>query len=184
MDAPVHFAENKLTADKIPLSSLAGNAILIDVSKNALPNRDYLIHIKDIENWEKENGMIGENEIILFRTGYGTFYPDREQYFGTVKTGAEAIPDLHFPGISPAAATWLIKNRRIKAIGIDTPSLDFGQSKDFKAHQIILQENIPGFENLANLDSLPMKGFYIMALPMKIGGGSGAPLRIVAGIKK
>lgn len=184
LDAPVHFAEKKLTTDKIPLSRLTGNAIVIDVSKNALSNRDYLISIKDVEDWEKENGKIDSGTILLFKTGYGKYYPSREKYFGTAKKGIDAIPELHFPGIDPALATWLINNRMIKSIGLDTPSLDYGQSKDFKAHQILLGENIPGFENLANLDSLPAKGFYVVALPMKIGGGSGGPLRIVAGIKK
>jgi kynurenine formamidase len=183
LDAPIHFAENKLTADKIPLTSLTGNAIVIDVSKNALANRDYLVSILDVENWEKENGKIKDSTIILFRTGYGKFYPDREKYFGTAKKGMEAIPELHFPGIDPATAEWLIKNRKAKAIGLDTPSLDYGQSKDFKTHQVLLGDDKPGFENLANLDSLPAKEFYIVALPMKIGGGSGGPLRIIAGIK-
>ena len=156
---------------------------MIDVSKNALSNRDYLISIQDVENWEKENGKIDNGTILLFKTGYGQYYPDREKYFGTAKKGIEAISELHFPGIDPALATWLVKNRKIKSIGLDTPSLDYGQSKDFKAHQILLGENIPGFENVANLDSLPIKGSYIVALPMKIGGGSGGPLRIIAGIK-
>jgi kynurenine formamidase len=97
-------------------------------------------------------------------------------------TGEKAIPQLHFPGISPEAATWLVKTKKAKAVGLDTPSLDYGQSKDFMTHRILLGANIPGFENVANLDQLPYKGFEIIALPMKIGGGSGAPLRIAASI--
>jgi kynurenine formamidase len=117
------------------------------------------------------------------RTGYGKFYPDRAGYFGTTKRGLEAIPELHFPGIGPEAASWLMKNRKVKAMGLDTPSLDYGQSKDFQTHRVLLGENKPGFENLANLDQLPVKGAYIVALPMKIGGGSGGPLRIAAAVK-
>ncbi len=180
LDAPIHFAENKLTVDQLPLSSLTGNAVVIDVSRKALANRDYQVSIEDIENWEKENGRIFDNTIILFRTGYGQFYPDREKYFGTPKTGLEAIPELHFPGISPETTQWLIEKRNIKALGLDTPSMDYGQSKDFKTHRILLGSNKPGFENLANLDQLPSKGIYIVALPMKIAKGSGAPLRIIA----
>jgi kynurenine formamidase len=182
LDAPIHFAENKLTVDQLPLSSLTGNAVVIDVSRNALVNRDYQVSIENIENWEKENGRIPGNTIILFRTGYGQFYPDREKYFGTPKTGQEAIPELHFPGISPETTQWLVEKRNIKALGLDTPSMDYGQSKDFKTHQILLGRNKPGFENLANLDELPLKGLYIVALPMKIAKGSGAPLRIIATI--
>jgi kynurenine formamidase len=163
---------------------LSGNAVLIDVSKNALPNRDYQISIEDIEQWEEKNGTIEENTIILFKTGYGQFYPDRAKYFGSPKTGSIAIPELHFPGVAPETTQWLVSKRKIKALGIDTPSMDYGQSKDFKTHQILLGENKPGFENVAHLDQLPSTGIYVMALPMKIGKGSGAPLRIVAGISK
>jgi len=182
LDAPIHFAANKQTVDNIPLSSLTGKAVVIDVAVKAKPNRDYLISIADIENWEKENGKLPDSCIILFRTGYGKFYPDRLNYFGTAKTGMEAIPELHFPGIDPATIQWLLDNRTIKAVGLDTPSLDYGQSTDFKAHQVLLGANKPGFENVANLDVLPAKGIYIIALPMKIGKGSGGPLRIIAGI--
>jgi kynurenine formamidase len=180
LDAPIHFAKNKLTVDQLPLSSLTGYAVVIDVSPKALANRDYQVSIEDIENWEKENNRIPDNTIILFRTGYGQFYPDREKYFGTPKTGQEAIPELHFPGISPETTQWLVEKRNIKALGLDTPSIDYGQSKEFKTHQILLGNNKPGLENLANLGQLPLKGIYVVALPMNIAKGSGAPLRIIA----
>ncbi|MGR8998216.1 MAG: cyclase family protein [Gammaproteobacteria bacterium] len=180
LDAPIHFAENKLTVDQLPLSSLTGNAVVIDVSQKALANPDYQVSIEDIENWEKDNGKIPGDTMILFRTGYGQFYPDREKYFGTPKTGMEAIPELHFPGIAPETTQWLVEKRMVKALGLDTPSMDYGQSKEFKTHQILLGSNKPGFENLANLDQLPSKGIYVVALPMKIAKGSGAPLRIIA----
>jgi kynurenine formamidase len=182
LDAPIHFAENKQTVDQIPLEKLTGNAVLVDVSEKSLKNSDYLISIQDLEFWEEKNGEIEPNSIVLFRTGYGKFYPNRAKYFGTPLTGMEAIPQLHFPGIAPQAATWLIEKRKVKAVGLDTPSLDYGQSKDFKTHQILMGNNCPGFENLANLEKLPAKGSYIVALPMKIGQGSGAPLRIIANI--
>lgn len=182
LDAPIHFAKGKYTVDQLPLKSLTGKAVVIDVSKDALANRDYQISVADITNWEMENGKIENNTIILFKTGYGKYYPNRGDYFGTPKTGIEAIPELHFPGIDPKTTSWLIKERAIKAIGLDTPSLDFGQSTDFKTHQILMGSNKPGFENLANLDKLPATNIYVVALPMKIGKGSGAPLRIIAGI--
>jgi kynurenine formamidase len=183
LDAPIHFAAGKLTSDQIPLSSLTGNAVVIDISKQALASRDYLLSTDDLKNWEKKNGKIPDNSIVLVRTGYGAFYPDRLKYFGTSKKGAQAIPELHFPGISPEAADWLVKNRNIKAMGLDTPSLDRGQSKDFATHQVLMGANKPGFENLANLDKLPAKGIYVVALPMKIKGGSGGPLRIIASVQ-
>jgi len=182
IDAPIHFAKDHLTIDSIPLSSLSGRGIIVDVSEKALKNRDYLISVADLQDWEKANGEIKTGTIILFRTGYGQFYPNREKYFGSALTGEKAIPELHFPGISPEAAAWLVKTKKAKAVGLDTPSMDYGQSKDFMTHRILLGANIPGFENVAHLDQLPLKGFEIMALPMKIGGGSGAPLRIAASV--
>ncbi|HTS45325.1 MAG TPA: cyclase family protein, partial [Puia sp.] len=146
--------------------------------------RDYLVSIKDITDWEAEHGKIPEHSIVLLRTGYGKFYPDAKNYFGTDEKGAQAIPKLHFPGLDPAAAEWLVKERKIKAVGLDTPSIDYGQSKDFKSHQILCEANTPAFENLAKLDSLPAKGIYIIALPMKIKNGSGGPLRIIAWVKQ
>ncbi len=183
LDAPIHFAENKMTVDELPLSSLTGEAVVIDVSEKALANRDYLVSIADIENWEKTNGPLPENTIVLFKTGYGQYYPNREKYFGSPKTGPEAIPELHFPGIDPVTTEWLVTKRKIKALGLDTPSIDYGQSKDFKTHQVLMGANKPAFENVANLDQLPSKGIYVVALPMKIGKGSGGPLRIVAGVQ-
>ena len=80
----------------------------------------------------------------------------------------------------PDAAKWLIKNRKINAIGLDTPSIDYGQSIFFETHRILCSNNIPAFENVTNLDQLPANGAFVIALPMKIEGGSGAPLRLIA----
>ncbi|WP_242015658.1 cyclase family protein [Robertkochia marina] len=181
IDAPIHFAEGKLTVDQIPLESLMGAAIKIDVSEKALQDPDYLISVDDIDRWEQEeNTPIPDGSIVLFYTGHSTYYPDKKKYLGTEQRGEEALDSLHFPGISPEAAQWLIDNRNIKAVGLDTPSLDYGQSKNFKTHVILLSENVPGFENLANLEQLPASGFQVIALPMKIKGGSGGPLRMIA----
>jgi kynurenine formamidase len=180
LDAPVHFAEGRESTDAVPLTSLTGEAVVIDVSKDALLNRDYRIGSSEIQQWEKENATTIDHKIVLFRTGYGQFYPNREAYFGTSLRGAEAIPQLHFPGIASEAADWIVKNRKVKAVGLDTPSLDYGQSTDFLTHRILMESNIPGFENVANLDSLPALGAYVVALPMKVAQGSGAPLRIIA----
>ena len=117
---------------------------------------------------------------MLFQTGFGKYWPDKKQYLGTDQKGDEAAKDLRFPGLDPQAAKWLVENRKIKAVGLDTASIDFGQSSTFDSHVTLMSNNIPAFENVADLDKLPVKGFQIVALPMKIKGGSGAPLRIVA----
>lgn len=183
LDAPIHFSETGLTNDRLPLDQLIGAAVMVDVSEAAAANRDYLVSSEDLLHWEKANGTIPPGSIILFRTGYSMHYPDRLKYFGTERTGDEAIPELHFPGIGPDAAEWLVNNRQISAVGIDTPSLDYGQSGDFKTHRILMERNIPGFENLTKLDLLPSTGAFVVALPMKITNGSGGPLRIVAGVR-
>jgi len=180
LDAPVHFAKGKWSADQIPLHKLTGEAVVIDVSVKALKNPDYQITTADIEDWEKANGKLVDDIIVLFRTGFGSFYPDAKKYLGTDERGADAVAKLHFPGIHPDLASWFVKNRKIKAVGLDVASVDYGQSTDFKTHQVLYEQNISGFENVANLDKLPVKGAFIIALPMKIKHGSGAPLRIVA----
>ena len=183
LDAPVHFAKGRWTADEIPLDNLCGDAVVIDVSAKTMNDPDYQIGISDIERWEAENGSIPDNNILLFRTGYGAFYPDAKKYLGTDERGSEAVAKLHFPGIHPDAAAWLVNNRKIKAVGLDVASVDYGQSKDFKTHQLLYAKNIPGFENVANLDKLPQTGAYVVALPMKIKHGSGGPLRMMAWLK-
>lgn len=181
IDAPIHFAQNGQTVDQIPLEQLMGKAIKIDVSSKALKDPNYLISIDDLKGWETTQSMkIPEGSIVLLQTGFSTFYPDKKKYLGTTERGEHAIRELHFPGLSPEAAQWLVDNRSIKAIGIDTPSIDYGQSEFFRSHVILLSENIPAFENLNHLEKLPDAGFEVIALPMKIAGGSGAPLRIVA----
>lgn len=181
IDAPIHFAKEGQTVDQIPLEKLIGKAIKIDVSANALNNPDYLIGVDDLKQWETDQEMeIPQGSIVLLQTGFSKFYPDKKKYLGTTERGEQAVAELHFPGLSPEAASWLVENRSISAIGIDTPSIDYGQSVLFGSHVILLSENIPAFENLNNLEKLPANGFEIIALPMKIKGGSGAPLRIVA----
>ncbi len=180
IDSPIHFAEGKHTTDQIPLEQLIGRAVVIDVSAQVAENRDYQISPKDIVNWEEQHGFIPSKSIVLFNTGSAQFYSDRVAYMGTDGRGAEAVAKLHFSGIHPDTAIFLTSKRSIKAVGLDTPSIDFGQSKDFGSHVILYRQNIPGFENIANLDQLPPTGATVFALPMKIEGGSGGPLRIVA----
>jgi kynurenine formamidase len=180
LDSPVHFAKGRHTVDQIPLEQLIGSAIVVDVTSQCAANADYLVSVTDFQNWEKQNGKIKAGTIVLLRTGFGKFYPDRKQYLGTDERGAEAVAKLHFPGLDPAAARWLTENRSIKAIGLDTASIDRGQSTLFESHRALFDKNVPAFENVANLEQLPAKGFSVIALPMKIKGGSGGPLRIIA----
>lgn len=183
IDAPRHFAQGHNSVDQIPLEQLMGGAIVVDVTRQCKENPDYRISTEDFQKWEKANGQIPNGAIVLLRTGYASYWPDRQKYMGTDERGAQAVAKLHFPGLHPDAARWLVANRTIKAIGLDTPSIDYGQSTLFESHRILFDKQIPAFENLDRLDSLPLDNFIVIALPMKIKGGSGGPLRIVAIVK-
>lgn len=180
LDAPVHFAEGAQAVDEIPIENLMGPAVVIDVTDEAEANSDYQVTIDDLQAWEAEFEPIRDGSIVLLRTGYSQFWPDRERYMGTAERGQQAVQNLHFPGLHPDAATWLVENRSVKAVGIDTPSIDYGASQQFETHRILFRENVPAFENLARLDELPQTGAVVIALPMLIEGGSGAPLRAIA----
>jgi kynurenine formamidase len=179
-DAPLHFGENGKTVEQITLDQLMGPGVVIDVTEKALADRDYLVSVADLTTWEEKHGTIPDGALVLLHTGYSRYWPDPLTYTGTELTGAEAVPFLHFPGISPEAAQWLVDNRKINAIGLDTPSIDYGQSSEFLAHRILCAASLTIYENLTNLDQLPPSGSFVIALPMKIKGGSGAPLRIIA----
>jgi len=179
IDAPRHFAAGRDTTDEIPLSRLIGPGVTIDVREACAANRDHLVGVEDFEAWESANESIPEGAIVLVHTGFGAFWPDRERYMGTAELGPDAVPKLSFPGLDPDAVDWLIE-RKIRAIGLDTPSIDHGPSTTFAAHVALFEHNVPAFENVAHLDELPARGFTVIALPAKIGGGSGGPLRIVA----
>jgi kynurenine formamidase len=180
LDAPVHFARGAQTVDQIPLDRLAGPVVVVDVADQAERDRDYQIGVEDLLGAEREQGSIPADAIVLLRTGFSRRWPDAERYLGTAARGADAVPNLHFPGLHPEAARWLLANRTVKAVGIDTASIDYGQSTLYESHRALFERNVPAFENLTALDRLPARGAFIIALPMKIGGGSGAPLRAVA----
>lgn len=180
IDAPIHFSEGAWTLDQIPLEQLIGPAVVIDVTRACADDRDYRVDVSDLQGWEARNGEIPAGTIVLLRTGFARFWPDRARYLGNAARGAEAAGALHFPGLHPQAAGWLVNEREVRAVGIDTASIDRGPSREFWSHRILFAANVPVFENLANLDALPERGFRIFALPMLIRDGSGGPLRIIA----
>jgi kynurenine formamidase len=178
IDAPIHFAERRQAVDEIPLHKLIAPAVVIDVTPAVAQNRDYRLSKQDLEQWESRHGPIQEGAVVLMLTGWGQAWPDKSRYLGSA-TPADP-KTLHFPGFSKEAAEFLVKERHIDGIGIDTPSIDYGPSQDFIVHQIINGANCYGLENIANLDKLPPKGAILLALPIKIRGGTGGPVRIIA----
>lgn len=178
LDAPVHFSETGQTADEIPLERLVSDAIVIDVSAKAAEIPEYLLTPGDVLAWEEQYGPIPRGVIVLLRTGWGERWPDRAAYLGDDTPGDAS--NLRFPSYGPEAARLLVEDRAVAALGADVASIDPGSSTDFPVHRIAAARDVPGLENLANLERLPITGAVVVALPMKIRGGSGGPLRAIA----
>jgi kynurenine formamidase len=181
LDAPAHFAQGVWSSGEIPVDRFIGPAVVIDVSDKAKRDRDYSLSVKDIAEFEANHGTIPERAIVLLHTGWGSRYPDKLAYLGDDKPGDAS--NLHFPSFGVAAVKVLLA-RRVSMIGVDTASIDPGISKDFPVHRLTAANDVAGLENLANLQELPPTGATIIALPMKIAGGSGAPLRVIALVPK
>ncbi len=177
IDAPYHFAEGQADVASVPLSRLIVPGVVVDVAASADADPDYRVTAADIEAWEARNGRIPDGAGVLFRTGWPARWPDALAYLGDDTPGDAS--GLHFPGVS-ADAMRLLVDRNPGIVGIDTASIDHGPSQDFIAHQIGAAAGIPNLENLGDLSDLPETGFLLVALPMKIEGGTGAPVRAVA----
>ena len=178
LDAPIHFSETGRTADQVPLEQLVAPAVVIDVSARAAKDRDYRATREDVLQFEKAHGPIVKGTIVLLRTGWSRHWPNAKAYLGDDTPGDAS--KLSFPSYGVDAARLLVEERGIAALGIDTASIDYGRSTDFDVHRVAAARNVPGFENLTNLDRLPARGALVIALPMKIEGGSGGPLRAIA----
>jgi kynurenine formamidase len=178
LDAPVHFSRAGLTADRIPLEQLIAPAVVIDVTESANRDADYRLTAEDVRQFEQRHGRIPAGAIVLLRTGWSRRWGDRKAYFGDDTPGDASR--LHFPSYGTDAARVLVQERRVAALGVDVASIDYGPSTDFAVHQLAAAANVPGLENLTNLHQLPATGALAIALPVKIEGGSGGPVRVVA----
>jgi kynurenine formamidase len=178
LDAPIHFAEGRLAMDQLPVSQLIAPGVVIDATPKAAADPDYRLTAADVVAWEKQHGPLAAGTIVLLRTGWGRRWPDAKSFLGDDKPGDAS--HLHFPAYGKDAAEMLVRQRKVGALGVDTASIDHGPSQDFAVHRIANDANVPGLENVANLEQLPERGFWVVALPMKIAGGSGGPVRIVA----
>jgi len=182
LDAPRHFSEAGRTSEQIPLEQLVAPAVVINVTAQAAKDRDYRLTRDDVLRFEKSNGPIARGSAVLLRTGWSRHWPAAKAYLGDDTPGDAS--KLSFPSYGAEAARLLVEERLVGALGIDTASIDYGKSTDFAVHRIAAARNVPGFENLTNLDRLPARGATIVALPMKITGGSGGPLRAIALVPK
>jgi kynurenine formamidase len=178
LDAPAHFSKTgKSTAD-LPLQQLMAPAVVIDVTRQSARDAAYRVTRADVEAFEAMHGRIAPGMVVLVRTGWSRFWPDRKRYLGDDTPGDAS--KLKFPGYGEDAARFLVEQRHVAMLGIDTASIDYGPSTDFMAHRVGAAANVANLENLAGLDELPPTGATVVALPMKIAGGSGGPVRVVA----
>jgi kynurenine formamidase len=175
MDAPVHFFPGGESVDCISAERFVAPAVVIDVSSSAKSNADYRVTVQDIENWVEQHGTIPSGAVVFFRTGWSERWPSQEKYMNPDANGV-----LHFPGLSVEAAHYLLDHAHPVGIGIDTAGVDYGPSTDSPVHNLTMPAGIYHLENVANLERLPADGFCVIALPLKLGGGSGAPARLVA----
>lgn len=178
MDAPHHFSEEGVPADRVPLAQCIGPACVIDFRARAEEDGDSALSVSDVERYEERYGPIPEGAIVVAHSGWGRYWPDKRRYLGTDQWGD--VAHLHFPGFSPEAVCLLLRKRNVAALAIDTASLDPGRALDFPVHRLWLGAGKPGFENLARLETLPPRGATLFCIPMKIAGGSGAPARVFA----
>jgi kynurenine formamidase len=175
IDAPNHFEADRPSVDRIAIGDLFAEGVLIDVSDQAAANADYALTLADVEAWEKKNGQIPERAVILLKTGWGRHFQNPVRY-----RNQDVMGRMHFPGFSAEAVRFLIERRNIRGIGLDTLSLDPGQSRDFAVHHLVGRAGRYGLENLAGLDELPATKFYLVVAPIKIETGSGGPTRVLA----
>ncbi|KAK8730771.1 hypothetical protein OTU49_007922 [Cherax quadricarinatus] len=185
IDAPVHYSQHGWTVDAVPIARLwRVPAVVVDVSKEITQTQDknYEVKVRDLEQWEEVHGTIPDGALVLFRTGWATKVKNIREY-----AGLDQQNNRNFPGVGKGAAEWLVKHKSrhsyetgVVGVGIDTLCLDKGSTVRLPAHVTFFQNNIYGLENLANLDKLPETGSYVTVMPLKIGGGSGSPARIVA----
>lgn len=175
LDAPAHFAPGGLTAERLGAASLVVPAAVLDLRERARKDADAVVTVDDLKAWEKAHGRLPKGCGVFLCSGWDARAGDAKAFLGQ-----DGSKGLHFPGFSKEAAEFLVKERTIDGVGIDTPSIDHGPSRDFIVHQILNGADLYGLENVANLDKLPTKGATIIALPMKIKGGTGAPVRVIA----
>jgi len=178
LDAPAHFARGMWTVDQIPAERLVRPLIVLDLRNKASGHPDYEISVQDIAEWEGQNGAIPPGAVVMAYTGWEERWNSPKAY-----RNASADGQMHFPGFSLEAATFLVKTRSAVALGIDTLSIDPGASKTFPVHQFTAKESVYQLENVANLGLVPATGATVVVASIKLENGSGGPARVLALVK-
>jgi kynurenine formamidase len=173
LDAPSHLgAPGSLTVEQIPPRSLVGPVAVVDVRERVAADDDYELGVADLLAWEARHGTIAPASVVVMFSGWQDRWPDALAY-KNMRQGVH-----HFPGFSADSARWLLANRDIRGLGIDTLSADPGRSAELPVHRIVLGAGKWLVENLANLHAIPTVGGLMVVAPTKHRGGSGGPARV------
>ena len=175
LDAPNHFEANRPSVDQLTPEQLFAPGVVIDIAPKAEANADYALTLEDVTAWEAEHGAVPDGAVVMIHTGWGRFWTNYDRYKNQDVRGG-----LHFPGCTKAAAEYLVQQRNVRGLGIDTLSIDPGTSKTFDVHHVLNAAGRYALENVAKLDELPAKGFYLVVAPIKVENGTGGPARIFA----
>ena len=175
IDAPNHFEADQISVAEIAPQRLFAAGVVIDVSVQCSLDADFQLQVRDINDWETQHGRIPDHAVVLLNTGWGRFWNNPARF-----RNADVQGKFHFPGYSAEAAKFLVEKRQIRGLGTDTLSIDPGMSRDFAVHHIVNRATRYGLENIAHLDQLPARGFYLVIAPIKIEQGTGGPTRIFA----
>ncbi|RQO51111.1 cyclase family protein [Pseudomonas sp. KBW05] len=172
MNAPNSFFAEGMGIEGYQPQDLVRPAVVIDVRAQSTP--DYEISVQDIEDWERQHGLIEAGSVVLMYTGWQHLWNDPTAFFGQDAQGS------HFPGIGEAAIGFLLEQRQIAGVGIDTHGVDPGQSSTFATNHAVLAGNGIVLECLTNLDQLPAKGATLVIGVLALEGGSGSPASVMA----
>jgi kynurenine formamidase len=175
LDAPGHFALGGRLAPQITPQELLVPIVVIDISARAATNPDAMVTVDDVRSFERRHGRIPDGALACMSSGWWKKVGDPLAY-----KGSAAFPGYHFPGFSVEAAMWLAANRDVAGIGVDTLSLDPGNSTTFPVHVNFLASDRYGLENLTRIDEVPPRGAlaYVGLIPWE--EGSGGPCRVIA----
>jgi kynurenine formamidase len=175
IDAPCHFIAKTQTLEQLPVRNLIVPAAVIDISGRAKRDADSAVTIDDVKAWEKNHGRLPRGSAVFMYSGWDVKAGDPRAYLGTDKSNT-----LHFPGLAEETCQFLVTERDIAGIGVDTISLDIGPDKEFKAHKALLRGNKWGLECVANLSQIPPSGATVFVGATKVEGSSGGPARLIA----
>lgn len=167
-----------MRTEKIPIENLVGPGVIIDVKDKSKKDLDYRVTIEDVKDWEANFGKIPDGAIVIMNSGWHSRYPNKKLVFNSEKFDDHTT--FHFPSWHVDTVLWLINNRIVKAIGVDTPSNDYGQSTAFLVHRLVAKSSLVGVENVANLDAIPQVGSTIFLPVIKLHDGSGGQVRVFA----